>query len=67
MASSVFFDPTYKAPPGRVDARTFRCPCKLGLLFDITPNLVAALGVRHYECDHCHAKYAKRITKETRA
>lgn len=49
---------------GRVNVASFRCPeaeCG-GAMFDVTSGLAAMMDVRHYECDKCHARYAKGST-----
>lgn len=32
-----------------------------GLLFDVTPLLAAAIGVKHVQCDKCKQKWAIKI------
>ena len=58
------FDPTAKpfTRDGRVNISNVRCPCG-GLMFDVTIGLAHRLGVKQYECDKCHDRRAKRVSK----
>lgn len=63
MNKRVIFNPDgpARAANGGVDIRNVRCPCG-GVCFDITRGIAHFSGVREYECDKCHTKYAKRIS-----
>jgi hypothetical protein len=61
MASrmNIEFDPINPSYQGRTKSRSnLACPCGKGIMFDVTPALVEAMGVKHYECGACHQKRA---------
>jgi hypothetical protein len=37
---------------------------RCGILYDVTPTLARALGVKHLQCSGCMEKFALRIGKE---
>lgn len=49
-------------PPKNPKPDQVNCPrCKYaGLLFDVTPRLAQAVGVKHVQCDRCRSRWAIR-------